>query len=40
MNGMSHTLSPFFNGDMKKYTDMFEDPIKFYALAIPVFAYN
>ena len=40
MRAMHERLLPIFGGNMQEYVKMFEDPVKFNALAIPVYTYN
>jgi acyl-CoA oxidase len=37
---MHERLEPIFGGNMQEYVDKFEDPVKFNAIAIPVYTYN
>lgn len=40
MRAMHERLQPIFGGNMQEYVDKFEDPVKFNAIAIPVYTYN
>ena len=41
MKGMYNALSGFFLEDIEgRYREYFEDPVKFNALAIPMYTYN
>ena len=40
MKRMGERMEPIFNGDMENYVNKFEDPVKFNAIAIPVYMYN
>lgn len=40
MKRMFENLFPIFEGDMNKYVEKFEDPVKFNSVAIPVYMYN
>ena len=40
MRAMHERLIPIFGGNMQEYVDKFEDPVKFNAIAIPVYTYN
>ena len=40
MRAMHERLLPVFGGNMQEYVDKFEDPVKFNAIAIPVYTYN
>ncbi len=37
---MFERMGPIFKGDMEQYVSKFEDPVKFNAIAIPVYTYN
>lgn len=40
MKKMHERMAPIMQGDMKEYAARFEDPVKFNAIAIPVYTYN
>jgi len=40
MKVMHEAMLPVFNGDLESYVAKFEDPVKFNAIAIPVYTYN
>lgn len=40
MRVMAERMIPIFEGNMDKYVEKFEDPVKFNAIAIPVYTYN
>ena len=40
MKVMRDRIYPLFADDMEKYVEKFEDPVKFNAIAIPVYSYN
>jgi hypothetical protein len=40
MRAMHERLIPIFGNNMQEYVDKFEDPVKFNAIAIPVYTYN
>jgi len=40
MKALHEALVPIFGNDMQAYIDKFENPVKFNAIAIPVYTYN
>jgi len=40
MKALHEAIIPVFGNDMQQYIEKFENPVKFNAIAIPVYTYN
>jgi hypothetical protein len=40
MKALHEAIIPIFGNDMQQYIEKFENPVKFNAIAIPVYTYN